>query len=368
MSASFSSVSGVLSKQSLFSKDNVVCFFIKNNPKHLRELLNGTYKANGCDGGEYFYHLINLPVFGTLCDYATLKDIEKSPVTEHLEEYFDNSIENILKYIQSRDKNFSDIQLKNKEKLENVSLCFERRDIYEKMIKIDLEYRHNSKAGTITSHVLEHLGFKLEKTIPNERFCMVYRHEDHDGIEILCDGSFSRIYKNGIKEKGNFFNPESLISYLGLKNSLLDDFTLYDDITKDYEEALNNVFSVEDSEEKNEILKELFSIEDSDDYDKKSKLLEKLQKMEKEESEGRTSEEIKKNNEYQSTIDHFSNYTIMAEKEPVYVDRKLLSELMAFSSAMVQTNSLYMPTMSGHNDEVPSYFGHLVEHLKETKR
>tara|TARA_Y100000588_G_scaffold71880_2_gene73980 strand:- start:12785 stop:12892 length:108 start_codon:yes stop_codon:yes gene_type:complete len=35
---------------------------------------------------------------------------------------------------------------------------------------------------------------------------------------------------------------------------------------------------------------------------------------------------------------------------------------------MVQNNSLYMPTMSGYNDEVLSYFGHLVEHLKETKR
>lgn len=44
---------------------------------------------------------------------------------------------------------------------------------------------------------------------------------------------------------------------------------------------------------------------------------------------------------------------------------------MSFSSVsgVLSKQSLFTKdNMSGYNDEVPSYFGHLVEHLKETKR
>lgn len=351
---SYSSCSGVMSKQLIKAGDPIVAFLIVRNKISDHYLNNGKASFRSNEGDKVIYKPISFPIFGNASYWGKMVDIEK---TQHIIDIEKNLNMSIEKFID----NIGEFEIDNK--LNRISICYEHRYIYENMVKHAKEKENeNIKNINFFPVVLKCLGFDIFNKNYEERYCFHYKNPKYPEYIIKSDGLFIEIQLNNKKHPENF-NFIDFIKFFKIDIKTLkekNNFNFLNEQAREYYKILleNNYF-------KEEIPHDLNSLSNLIDKKNNNKMTKKDEEL-LENLKGYLQNYLDKNNKnkvkkifnqnivermehHVNEVRNFISYELY-NKEIFEYDDEIILETQYFLQAMYKTNSIWIPTYSCYDE------------------
>jgi hypothetical protein len=297
------------------------------------------------DGSGAFYSPRFLPIVGFYDDYGRIKNIEKDKNIEYIENYYGLSIENFISIVtdvQENDSVFEKMNSKRKDEIRALSGMFEVYDVYKGMSAYYSENETAIKKMTLTSYVIEKLGFiKQKERINDDQYFLNYVHPLAAGLEIHSDGTRSNVFLTNEDRTVNVFSPKNIEDILLERNITLPEFeffknkSLYSVLFDQKEDAEEKL--IEKKKELNFLEKdpENMEIDVSKTIDRFKRLIEIRIEMEMEMEIGKS---FSLNKFYKM------DYALNKDFKESFV------ELLDFDRIMYSLNKFYFPAMNGKQE------------------
>lgn len=367
--SSSSSVSGIMSKRVIMSGDRVAIFLIKRSPRSAYYLDKAQTSFVSNEGTNVLYDNVALPIFGKVCDFANIVEVDESLTTKALEKRFNMSIIDILEMIGNDPI----------EELKGVSLCFEHESVFKKMVEVD-RVKSRFDDYTFTFPVLEHLGFVKTEVRELEDNYLIYKHPDMEGIEAHANSYHTKFFKDGKEEKGLYL-LKNILSFLGLENSAmngivwtdsyLEKLKYFKEYTNGFEKDINRKSKYEEIVfmEVEKLAKEGKSTKEISEM--LPSIVEDLKKSQPDLFKKETPDDPeivheRKSRYYNTLMEEKGMYNLL-DSDCFNFEEEAVKDMWHFKAAMHATSSIFIPTMSGYNDTVPMYQDELLDVLMEMK-